>query len=146
MQDEVRPVRAADLLAISRMAFANMTGVDPQFTRLVSRPIRRWLSHLTLPFYFGLAGRGFKVVRAGRIIGCAYLYLRPNSGYVFNVSVNRPYRRQGVARGLMAHLEGLIQARGRGWAALQVDWDNSPARALYAGIGYRAYHPGLFRL
>jgi GNAT superfamily N-acetyltransferase len=141
----IEPVGVRDMLAISQMTQANMTGVDPHFTKMVRRPLNRWLANLSLPFYFMFSGRGFKAVSQGRILGFAFLALRQRSGYVFNVNVNRPYRRQGVAQLLMHHLEQVTRERQRHWIALQVDESNLPARRLYDKLGYRAYHPDLLR-
>jgi GNAT superfamily N-acetyltransferase len=62
------------------------------------------------------------------------------SGTIFNVQVNRERRRQGVGRALMQHVEAQLHAQGVPWAALQVGADNTPARNLYLGLGYRPYH------
>jgi GNAT superfamily N-acetyltransferase len=137
----VHPVRLLDLPTITRMVYDNMAGADQQFTQLASYPLARWAGYLFFPIYLLLAGRGYKVTRGRHIAGCAYLHLRQLSGFVFNVSVNRPYRRQGIGRQLMAHLETVTQASGRPWRALQVDKDNPPAQNLYQQLGYRPYHP-----
>jgi N-acetylglutamate synthase-like GNAT family acetyltransferase len=91
------------------------------------------------------SGRGFKAVRGSQIMGFAFLTLRRQSGYVFNVNVNLPFRRQGVGQLLMDHLEQVTRERQRAWTVLQVDEPNLPARRLYEKIGYRPYHPDLFR-
>ena len=44
------------------MAYANMTGVDAQFTQLVSNPVGRYMGYLLFPFYFGVTGDGYKAV------------------------------------------------------------------------------------
>jgi ribosomal protein S18 acetylase RimI-like enzyme len=64
---------------------------------------------------------------------------------VFNVNVNRPFRRQGVGRLLMDHLEQVTREQRRRWIALQVDETNLPARHLYDKLGYRPYHPDVLR-
>jgi hypothetical protein len=70
---EIKKVGIVDLFTITRMAYANMTGVDMQFTQLVSHPIGRFMGYLLFPFYFGLTGDGYKAVSGGKIVGCAYL-------------------------------------------------------------------------
>jgi ribosomal protein S18 acetylase RimI-like enzyme len=142
---EIKRVKVTDLLTITRMAYANMTGVDPQFTELVGNPLGRLMGYLLFPFYFGLSGEGYKAVYDGKIVGCAYLHLNKHSGYVFNVNVNRAYRRQGVGRQLMNHLEALTEAHGRHLMALQVEDSNTPAKRLYQELGYRAFHPHFLR-
>jgi ribosomal protein S18 acetylase RimI-like enzyme len=142
---EIKPVKVTDLLTITRMAYANMTGVDPQFTELISNPLGRLLGYLMFPFYFGTTGRGFKAVIDGRIAGCAYLHLNKHSGYVFNVNVNHPYRRQGVGKQLMNHLEMVTKSQDRSFLALQVEDENIPAKNLYLDLGYRPFHPHFLR-
>jgi GNAT superfamily N-acetyltransferase len=141
----VQPVQVGDLLTITRMVFANMTGVDRQFTEYARSPLFRRTSYLFLPFYFLTAGRGFKVVIGNQIAGCAYVHLRQMSAYVFNVNVNRPFRRRGVARRLMTFLEELTRSKGLPWMALQVDDGNTPAQNLYRSLGYHPYCPHFLR-
>lgn len=143
---KIKRVRVTDLLTITRMAYANMTGVDPQFTELVDNPLGRFLGYFFFPFYFGLTGDGYKAVHNGRIVGCAYLYLNKHSGYVFNVNVNQDYRRRGVGRQLMNHLESITKTNHRFLLALQVDESNLPAKRLYQQLGYRPFNPHFLRL
>jgi ribosomal protein S18 acetylase RimI-like enzyme/RimJ/RimL family protein N-acetyltransferase len=141
----VRPIGWRDMLAVTRMTFDNMIGVDRYFTRMVRTVPGRWAAFATLPFYLRYSGRGFKVLVNGSIAACGFLHLRRLSGYLFNISVNRPYRRQGLGRRLVTHLEHVITENGQGWAALQVDRGNEPAEQLYRQLGYRGYHPHFLR-
>ncbi len=143
---EIKRVRVFDLVAITQMAYANMTGVDAQFTRLVRNPVGRYMGYLLFPFYFGMTGDGYKAVAGRKIVGCAYLYLNKSSGYIFNVNVNEANRRQGIGRQLMNHLEEITKSRGRFLLALQVENNNLPAKRLYKQIGFRSYHPHLLRI
>jgi len=127
------------------MAYKNMYGADRVFTELVANPLSRWASYVYMPFYFMVAGRGYKSVVENQIAGCAYLHLRNNSGFIFNVNVNRSYRRQGIANQLMNHLEEITTSGGKSWTALQVDNANIPARNLYRKLGYKPYNPSIFR-
>jgi len=142
---EVQEIGWRDMLAVTRMTFDNMIGADRSFTRMVRNPLGRWFTYWMMPLYLRFSGKGFKALVDGRLAGCAFLHIRHHSGYIFNVSVNRSFRRQGVARRLMAHLEQQIAHRNRHWAALQVDLGNEPAQQLYRRLGYRAYHPRFFR-
>ena len=121
-----------------------MTGVDRQFTQMTQHRVGYWMSKLWLPVYFLTAGQGYKAVRQGEVVGCAFLHVRRLSGYVFNVLVDRPYRRQGIAGGLMDHVEGVARARGLPWLALLVDEGNMPAQTLYEQRHFRLYHPQYF--
>lgn len=141
----VRPTTWRDMLDVTRMTFDNMIGVDRYFTSMIRNPLGRWLTFATLPFYLHFSGRGYKVLVNGQIVGCGFLDMRRHSGYIFNISVSRPFRRQGLAWQLMTHLEKVIVHEGQGWAALQVDRGNLPAERLYQQLGYRAYHPGFLR-
>jgi ribosomal protein S18 acetylase RimI-like enzyme len=127
------------------MTFDNMIGVDRYFTRMVRNPIGRLFTYGMLPLYLQFSGQGYKVLVDGQTAGCAFLHMRGSSGYIFNVSVNEPYRRQGVGRRLMVHLEQTIKGRNRGWAVLQVDLGNDPAERMYRQLGYRPFHPHFLR-
>ena len=137
----VEAVRPRDLWRITALVFANMTGVDQQFTAMTSHWLNRLWGWVYLPFYLLTAGRGFKICQGKQVAGFAYLHLRPQSGYIFNVVVDHPFRRQGVGRTLMNFLEREIGRAGRPWAVLQVDGGNIPAQTLYTQLGYQAYHP-----
>ncbi len=140
----IQPIYPWDLWSVSRMSYINMFGVDHQFSTLARRPVLGPFSRLVFPLYLLLAGRGRKAVINGQIAGYAFLHLRQLSGVIFNVSVNRPFRRQGVAQLLLDDLETTIRHAGCSWAALQVDWDNWPARALYEKLAYRSVHPHIW--
>lgn len=138
---EVEPVRIGDLGQITQLVFANMTGVDQQFTVMTRHWFSRLYNQITIPLYLLTSGWGFKVMRGGQIAGFAFLSLRPQSGYIFNVVVDHPFRRMGVGRLLMTYLEQSIRQQGRIWATLQVDAGNEPAQTLYQSLGYQSYHP-----
>ncbi|MBK9049446.1 MAG: hypothetical protein IPL78_00585 [Chloroflexi bacterium] len=72
------PVRTGDLRQITRLVFANMTGVDQQFTAMTRHWLSRLYNQVTIPFYLLTSGWGYKVVRGGQIAGFAYLSLRRN--------------------------------------------------------------------
>ena len=137
----IKPVRPWDLPQMTRMAYANMTGVDVEFTRFARSPLLRALGYVILPFYLLTSGRGFKAVVGDETVGCAYLHLRHLSGLAFNVHVNRPYRRRGIGMALMEHVESVTRRQGLPWIGLQVDEGNQPAQELYRRLGYRPYNP-----
>jgi GNAT superfamily N-acetyltransferase len=122
-----------------------MAGADRHFTKITRNPISRWITYISLPIYLGYSGQGYKALIEGRLAGCAFIHLRMTSAYVFNVSVNRPYRRQGVGRCLMDHLETITREQDLSWMVLQVDEGNHPAQHLYEQTGYRSYNPDFLR-
>jgi ribosomal protein S18 acetylase RimI-like enzyme len=59
-------------------------------------------------------------------------------GYTENISVRRPWRRQGLARALIAESMRFLKELGMEEAALSVDTENlSGAFRLYEGLGYK---------
>lgn len=88
-----------------------------------------------------------------RLIGTATLSLAPTAlsiqrlpdanrpsktaAYVSNMAVDSKFRRQGVARALLAACEGAAVAAGRREVWLHVREADAPARALYVGAGYQ---------
>ena len=141
---QVRPIGVTDIWAITQMTFANMTGVDRYFTYVTQNPISRWLYYPKLMLDLTFAGKGYKAVRGGAIIGCAYVHFYSSSAFVFNVMVNRSHRRQGVGTQLMAITERIAQKHGRAWMALYVDDGNGPARSMYEKLDYKPYHPDYY--
>lgn len=140
-QPIIERITLKDLPTITRMAYTNMVGVDQQFTRFVNHPITRVAGYIFLPLYFLFSGRGYKAIYENKTVGCAYLHLRRYSGLVFNVSVNKSYRRRGIAQALMHHLEAVVHEHNLSWMTLQVDSENTPAQNLYHQLGYQPYHP-----
>jgi ribosomal protein S18 acetylase RimI-like enzyme len=60
-------------------------------------------------------------------------------GYTEFISVRRPYRKQGLARALIAESLRVLKARGMTEAALTVDTENlTGATRLYEECGFRA--------
>lgn len=134
---EISRLRPWELGAVTRMSYANMHGVDREFSRLTRTPLQRRIGYLWWPLYFLLAGRGYKATVDGQIGGYAFLHLRRQSGLIFNVGVNPPFRRRGIARCLLEYLEQETAKAARHWLALQVDRGNRPARQLYHNLGYQ---------
>ena len=59
-------------------------------------------------------------------------------GYTETICVRRPWRRQGVAKALIASSLHLLKAKGMAEAALGVDADNpNGALQLYKSMGFR---------
>ena len=85
-------------------------------------------------------GRGFAVHDEGRIVGHAEI----RGGVVtaalhraeFSVGLELPYRRLGLGRTLTERAIGLARELGLAWVDLRVFAHNTPARRLYASLGF----------
>ncbi len=66
-------------------------------------------------------------------IGCQTVL---DEGYITNVAVSPDFRRQGIARALIAKLLAQAKAAGLSFVTLEVRESNAPAIALYAGAGF----------
>ena len=53
-----------------------------------------------------------------------------------DIYVDAPFRRQGVARALIAHVEAVARARGAGGLVILTGFDNAGAQAAYRASGY----------
>ena len=53
-----------------------------------------------------------------------------------DIYVDAPFRRHGVARAMMAHLEAAAQAAGAGGLVIITGFDNDGAQAAYRASGY----------
>lgn len=81
---------------------------------------------------------GYVWLENGRIVGNATLLntKKPGRFLVVNVAVHPDYRRRGIARQLMLHLQEMAQQYGGNQMLLQVVKENSPAVDLYRSLGY----------
>lgn len=59
-----------------------------------------------------------------------------DEGYITNVAVKQPFRRQGVAHALLTNLEARSQGIGLTFLSLEVRPSNTGAIALYTGLGF----------
>jgi len=60
-------------------------------------------------------------------------YLR---GYIAMLSVDKGYRKRGIASALVRHSISVMQASGAQEIALETEFDNAPALALYTSLGF----------
>ncbi|KAI0263304.1 acyl-CoA N-acyltransferase [Gloeopeniophorella convolvens] len=60
-------------------------------------------------------------------------YLR---GYIAMLSVDKNYRKRGIASALVRHSINVMQDGGAQEIALETEFDNSPALALYTSLGF----------
>lgn len=67
----------------------------------------------------------------------------PGALYVDALATARPFRRRGVARALLRHVEENARSLGLTEVALDTSLDNRPARSLYLSEGFEevAYRP-----
>ena len=57
--------------------------------------------------------------------------------YIYDLAVDEPHRRHGVATALIAHLQGIAAERGAWIIFVQADHGDGPAIALYEKLGTR---------
>jgi putative acetyltransferase len=81
---------------------------------------------------------------AADVLGCGALReLDPTHGELKSMRTAAAHRRRGVAAALLEHL--VAEARSRGYARVSLETGSpeafAPARALYAGYGFRACGP-----
>lgn len=74
---------------------------------------------------------------AGRVLGYASMQAVLDEGYIYNVAVCPPYRRQGIAAALLASLRRAAEEKELAFLTLEVRRSNQSAQALYAKWGYQ---------
>lgn len=113
------------------MAYCSMNEVAPRRRMTLLKTLQRikgqtcygWLDHYAL----GLA------VREGDSVG------------LFDIVVDKAFRRQGKGRGIVSSLLGWAQAQGAQRAYLQVVDANIPAIKLYNKLGFSEHHRYWYR-
>lgn len=66
-------------------------------------------------------------------IGCYYVL---DEGYITNVAVSEKFRRRGIARALIGALIDKAEEKDLSFVTLEVRCKNTPAIALYEGMGF----------
>jgi ribosomal protein S18 acetylase RimI-like enzyme len=93
-----------------------------------------------------LASPGFVAVVAiedGAVVGGLAAYVLPkfeqarSEIYIYDLAVDEPYRRRGIATGLIDKLRAVAVARGACTIFVQADPEDAPAVALYSKLGTR---------
>ncbi len=137
---EVRPVLPEHYRAIweaADEAFRDHWGYAPQ----TEENYQEWLAgRLFQPELWQVAWAGEQVV--GTVLNFIdeeqNRHYGRRRGYTETITVRRPWRKQGVARALIARSLHLLKAQGMTEAALGVDTENlSGALRLYEGMGFR---------
>lgn len=72
-----------------------------------------------------------------RIVGYVVALDAADEGEILNLAVAPTGRRHGLGRALVEHVLEALRARGIRHVYLEVRESNAPARALYAGHGFR---------
>jgi [ribosomal protein S18]-alanine N-acetyltransferase len=74
---------------------------------------------------------GFAMAQLGRL-------RRSYGGHVVTIDVAPEFRRRGVGRLLMAHIERQVRDAGASWLRLEVAVNNAAALSFYKGLGFEA--------
>jgi [ribosomal protein S18]-alanine N-acetyltransferase len=86
---------------------------------------------------------GFAIAQAG-------VFSRSRGGHIITIDVAPEFRRRGIGRLLMDHVEARLRNEGANWLQLEVAVNNFEAQTFYTGLGFEAmgrirgyYHGGL---
>lgn len=131
---------------IERLRVAELSEVMPVERASYSTPwsVAMFVLELTRPETIAL---GIRV--GGALAGYVICSPQSDEWHVMNVTVSPSYRRQGLARALLAELHQVLEGAtaGRARTTLEVRPSNKAAFSLYASEGYlvagrrRAYYP-----
>jgi ribosomal protein S18 acetylase RimI-like enzyme len=77
------------------------------------------------------------IERDGRVAATGLAILEDGAVGLFDIVTHADFRRQGLARRVVATLLARAWEKGARQAYLQVERDNAPARTLYAQFGFR---------
>lgn len=128
----VRTATGADLDALAQL---RQELLEETFTRPYDPPT--WVERK--PIFERALNEGLVVVAEedDRLVGFALgEMVRPGVGVLVFLHVRADARRLGVAKGLTAELLELLASRGAAWIHLEVEDDNSVARAVYQRWGF----------
>lgn len=84
--------------------------------------------------------------QGGELAGYAGMSHVLDEGYVFNIAVAPPFRRQGAARALLSALDRFAREKRLAFLSLEVRVSNSAAIALYRSCGFQpvGVRPGFY--
>jgi ribosomal-protein-alanine N-acetyltransferase len=83
-----------------------------------------------------LVGPARVVERDGTVVAYGFARSALDSGEILNVAVASQYRREGIARAIVADLCAALEGEGVTDVFLEVRLSNAPARALYGSLGF----------
>ena len=87
-------------------------------------------------------------VLAGFAMAQSGWFRRAHGSHVITIDVAPAFRRRGIGRLLMDHIEARVTDGGASWLRLEVAADNSAALSFYTGLGFepigriRGYYHG----
>lgn len=120
---QIRKMTAADVFVVAdleKRAFTMPWSVEAFKSALMSQPQR-----------FVIAEEN------GEVVGYAGMMFVVDEGQLLNIAVEPDYRRRGIARSLINELIAYGTEHGATLYTLEVREHNTPARKLYASMGFR---------
>jgi ribosomal protein S18 acetylase RimI-like enzyme len=105
---------------------------DPLWGDAQRRERAALLARIRRPHRYGLVTVGGEPAAGGLVVADGAL------AGLFALRTQPPFRRQGLARRLVAALSAWAREQGAEQLYLQVEAENAPALALYAGLGFAA--------
>lgn len=84
------------------------------------------------------ASRCWVAERDGRIVGMLVAWLLVDEAHIATLATHPDYRRQGIARELLAHALRSMSKEGAVSSLLEVRESNAAAQAMYRQFGYEA--------
>jgi aminoglycoside 3-N-acetyltransferase I len=121
------------MLAVFGRAFGDPESYDR------SRPDPGYLAGLLgSPNFVAVAA-----IQGGRVVGGLAAYVLPkfeqarSEIYIYDLAVDEPFRRRGIATSLINKLRSVAAERGAWVLFVQADRDDAPAVELYSKLGVR---------
>lgn len=124
MSHDIRPATPSDAEALAAIHAACFAKAWP------AASLRTLIAD---PAGVGFVARYAQISLAGFVLG----RIAADEAEILTLAVSPAHRRQGVASALCAHLLTALSARGAAALFLEVSKTETPALALYAGLGFR---------
>ncbi len=137
---EHEPDAEAHILSVSDPKFLTAARKLQAYDDATMAAMQALLGAFTIP------AAGVVLTRDGEAVASSIMAVADGIVITGNVVTDPTRRRQGLARAMMQ--SGLAWARGQGarYAALNVQADNEPAKALYSGLGYAHQYDYSYRI
>ncbi len=117
-----------------RLTESHLEGVAALETLCFAEP---W-SKTALTLLLRDGNMGFVALQDGDVAAYVGLVRALDEGEITNVATHPHHRRRGLAREVLAALLGEAKASGLVRITLEVRVSNTPAKALYASLGFRS--------